>query len=155
MQLFSMIPGITGEWMRVSILKWITRLPLNQCCISFGTTFSDPKVIIEDGVYIGSGCDIGYAHIKKDTIIGSGVHILSGLSQHGFDSLDMPIKDQPGKYEKVTIGKDSWIGNGAVIGADIGEGCVIGAGAVVVRPITDYSIAVGNPARVIKNRKKV
>ncbi len=152
-QSLSLVPGVSGEWARRGILRWITKKPLNDCCISFGTTFSDPRVIIEDGVYIGTRCDIGWAHIGKDTIIGSGVHILSGLGQHRFDDLKQPIKDQPGVYEKVVIGEGSWIGNGAIVGANVGKGCVVGAGSVVIKALEDFSIAAGNPARVIRKRK--
>lgn len=54
----------------------------------------------------------------------------------------------------VKIGNDVWIGRNALIlsGAEIGDGAVIGAGAVVAGKIPPYSIAVGNPARVIKYR---
>ncbi len=53
----------------------------------------------------------------------------------------------------VTIGNDVWIGAGAVIcpGVTIGDGCVIGAGAVVVKDIPARSVAVGNPAKVIRS----
>lgn len=52
----------------------------------------------------------------------------------------------------VSIGDDCWIGGGAIImpGVTIGKGCVIGAGALVTKDIPDYSVAVGNPAKVIK-----
>lgn len=54
--------------------------------------------------------------------------------------------------EPVTIGNNVWIGGGVTIcpGVTIGDNCVIGAGAVVVRDIPDCSVAVGNPALVIK-----
>jgi maltose O-acetyltransferase len=54
--------------------------------------------------------------------------------------------------EPITIGDDCWIGGGTVIcpGVTIGSGCVIGAGSVVTRDIPDNSLAVGNPARVIR-----
>lgn len=54
--------------------------------------------------------------------------------------------------EPVTIGNDVWIGTGATIlpGVTIGDGCTIGAAAVVTRDIPPRSVAVGNPARVIK-----
>lgn len=54
----------------------------------------------------------------------------------------------------VEIGNDVWIGRNALIlsGAKIGDGAVIGAGAVVAGNIPPYSIAVGNPAKVIKYR---
>lgn len=57
--------------------------------------------------------------------------------------------------EPVTIGNSVWIGGSATVcpGVTIGEGCVIGAGSVVVKDIPPYSIAVGNPCRVVKKVK--
>lgn len=54
----------------------------------------------------------------------------------------------------VKIGHDVWVGQRAVIlpGADIGNGCIIGAGAVVAGKIPDYSVVVGNPGLVVKKR---
>jgi acetyltransferase-like isoleucine patch superfamily enzyme len=56
--------------------------------------------------------------------------------------------------DAVSIGRDVWIGGGAIVlgGVHIGDGAVIGAGAVVSRDIAPYGIAVGNPARVIRQR---
>jgi acetyltransferase-like isoleucine patch superfamily enzyme len=151
-QWVSIVPGLTGEFFRRAYLQWATGLPLKACCLSFGTTFSDPKVKIGNGVYLGRGCDIGNADIGQNCVIGSGVHIISGLRQHGFDDIDIPIRLQPGEFSKVTIGEDTWIGNGAIIGADVGKKCVIGVGSVVVKAIPDFAVAAGNPARVIRNR---
>lgn len=52
----------------------------------------------------------------------------------------------------VSIGNNTWIGEGVIImpGVKIGDGCVIGAHSVVSKDIPDYSIAVGSPAKVIK-----
>lgn len=54
----------------------------------------------------------------------------------------------------IYIGHDVWVGHGAILlkGITIGNGTIIGAGAVVTKNIPAYSIAVGNPARVIKQR---
>ncbi len=54
----------------------------------------------------------------------------------------------------ITIGHDTWIGHGAVImpGVTIGNGSIIGSNAVVTRDVPAYSIAVGVPAKVIKQR---
>jgi acetyltransferase-like isoleucine patch superfamily enzyme len=52
----------------------------------------------------------------------------------------------------VTIGEDTWVGNCAIIMANIGKKCIIGAGSVVTKDIEDYSIVVGNPAKVIRKR---
>jgi acetyltransferase-like isoleucine patch superfamily enzyme len=67
----------------------------------------------------------------------------------------MPIKDQGIAKSPVRIGAYTWIAAKATIlrGTTIGRGCVIGAHAVVKGDIPDYSIAVGAPAKVVKNRK--
>lgn len=66
--------------------------------------------------------------------------------------LDAVLRRSKENAKPVTIGDDCWIGGGAVIcpGVTIGNRCVIGAGAVVTKDIPDDSLAVGNPARVIR-----
>ena len=78
--------------------------------------------------------------------------ILSGKHQHSTENADVLIRFQKGEFKKIIIGEDTWIGNSSVIMGDIGKGCIIGAGSVVTQPINAYSIAAGNPARVIKQR---
>jgi acetyltransferase-like isoleucine patch superfamily enzyme len=55
-----------------------------------------------------------------------------------------------GNFEEVQIGADCWIGAAAIVMAEVGAGSTVGAGSVVVQPIPASSVAVGNPARVIK-----
>jgi acetyltransferase-like isoleucine patch superfamily enzyme len=52
----------------------------------------------------------------------------------------------------VRVGQGAWIGNGAIVMADVGRDAIVGAGAVVTTPIPDRAIAVGVPARVIRTR---
>lgn len=56
------------------------------------------------------------------------------------------------KERKITIGNDVWLGAGVIVLPEItiGEGSIIGAGSIVTKNIPPYSVAVGNPARVIK-----
>ena len=91
-------------------------------------------------------------HIEQDVLIGSGVHITSGRDTHGTDDLTLPIREQEGRAELVRIGAGSWIGSGAIVMADVGTNCVIGAGAVVTKPIPDAVVAAGVPAGVIRPR---
>jgi acetyltransferase-like isoleucine patch superfamily enzyme len=90
--------------------------------------------------------------LEDDVLLGSHVSITNGAAQHGIDRLDIPIREQPGTWPRVTIGQDTWIGDRAVIMADVGKHCVIGAGSVVTTPIPDCTIAVGVPARVVRSR---
>ena len=82
--------------------------------------------------------------------MGSNVHILSGKGQHTYDQEGRLIA---GRYERITIGDHTWIGNGAIIMAPVGRGCIVGAGAVVINEIEDNCIVGGNPARVIRKRE--
>lgn len=152
-QLVSAIPGTFGNYVRKEYYKFTLKKCSDSCSIGFRTIISHPDAEIGEFVYIGINCMIGTVKIENDVLIGSNVDIIDGKRTHSFDSLDIPIRFQKGTIEKITIGKDSWIGNSTVIMANIGKGCVIGAGSVVVDDIESFSVAVGNPAKIIKKRK--
>lgn len=152
-QALSLLPGKTGSYLRIAYYRVAMSRCAPSCFIGFGTLFSQRDTHIGSGVYIGPQCNIGACRIGNDTLIASGVHIMSGSEQHRFDDVDTPIRDQGGEYKPVTIGRDCWIGNGALILADIGDKAIIGAGSVVTKPIEAYAIAAGNPARVLRSRR--
>jgi len=152
-ELLAWLPGTVGSLLRVALLKWIAKHCNDQVRIEMGTLFSDPRVSLGYHVYIGAYCILGWAEIEDYVLIASRVSILSGQHIHHFERTDIPIALQGGNKEPVRIGRGSWIGEGAIIMADVGEECVIGAGAVVTKPIPPWSIAVGVPARVIRSRK--
>ncbi len=151
-QLLSLLPGLVG----VNLRRAFYRLTLSRCgqgaCISFGTVFSHCTAAVGKKVYVGAYCSIGDVNLQDDVLLSSHVSILNGCRQHGIDRLDLPIREQPGEWPRVTIGRDSWIGERAVVMADVGKHCVVGAGAVVTKPLPDYAIAVGNPAKVLRYR---
>ena len=78
--------------------------------------------------------------------------VLVTSQNHGIDPQKGLYMNQDLKCAPVHIKKGAWIGEKVVIlpGVIIGEGSVIGAGSVITKSIPDYSIAVGNPAHVIK-----
>lgn len=90
--------------------------------------------------------------IEDDVMMGCGVHVY--VNNHKFDETSVSLIDQ-GYYpdEAVVLKKGCWIGANAILlpGVTIGENAVIGAGAVVTKSIPMGSVAVGNPAKVIRS----
>lgn len=153
-QFLALFPGIFGEYLRLAFLQRVLPRCGKNACVAFGTIFSHPTAEIGENVYVGPYCILGDVSLEDDVLLASGVSIANGTSQHFFDRTDIPIRDQGGVFPRVTIGEDSWIGERAIVLADVGKHCVIGAGALVLDSIPDYAIAVGVPAKVVKFRKE-
>jgi acetyltransferase-like isoleucine patch superfamily enzyme len=151
-ELLSLVPGKPGVFLRRAFYRMTLDRCATDCHIGFGTTISHPDTEIHPGVMVGSRCTVGKSVLERDATVGSNVDILSGRHQHGFGRLDVPIQGQGGCFRRVVIGRNSWVGNSAVVMADVGAHCVIGAGSVVVRPIPEGSVAAGNPAAVKRTR---
>lgn len=147
-----------GRWAR-PIRRWITTALFKH---------AGKNINIEKGAYFGDGSELeigdnsgiginsricGPITIGDNVMMGPDVIILT--ERHKFDRLDIPIREQ-GHYlpALVTIGDDVWIGTRVIIlpGVSVGKGAVIGAGAVVTKSLPEYSVACGNPARVVKYR---
>lgn len=152
-QFISLFPGKTGSYLRTAFYRFTLAHCSQNAFIGFGTLFSQTDTHLYDGVYVGPQSNIGACRIGRNCLLGSGVHVLSGKGQHNFSDLSTPIKDQGGTFTPVEIGEDCWIGNNAVIMADIGAHAVVAAGAVVVNPVPEKAIVGGNPAKVIKMRE--
>ncbi|CAN5171270.1 hypothetical protein BH11BAC6_BH11BAC6_02890 [soil metagenome] len=119
----------------------------NFCTINNGVG----NVIIGHHTLVGMGnVLIGPITIGNNVILAQNI-VMSGLN-HTYQDIHKPIKDQPVTTAKIIIEDDCWIGANAVItaGVAIGRHSVIAAGAVVTKDIPPFSVAAGNPARVIK-----
>jgi acetyltransferase-like isoleucine patch superfamily enzyme len=151
-QLLSLVPGLPGIYLRRAFYRRSLSACSDDCSIGFGTLLTNPEARVGRHVYIGARCTVGNAAIADDVLIGSNVDILSGRNQHAFQRLDIPVRLQGGQYDRVTLGRDAWIGNSACVTADVGEQAIVAAGAVVVKPVPPRMIVGGNPARIIGNR---
>jgi virginiamycin A acetyltransferase len=151
-QALGLIPGLLGQYLRRAFLAQVLASCAPSAAIEFGTSFSDVGTRIDEHVYIGPNCHIGLAHIERDVLIAPCVHIPSGGMTHGSANPDVPMRDQAGERRLVRIGANSWIGSAAVVMADVGAQTIVGAGAVVTRPIPPRSVAAGVPARVVRSR---
>jgi acetyltransferase-like isoleucine patch superfamily enzyme len=113
----------------------------------------DRVVSIGDRCLIGRGSSIvGHLSITIGDDVWTGPHVYITDQNHGYEDRSIPISQQHQPERPVTIGDGSWLGTGAVVlpGAEIGRHVVIGANSVVSGSIPDYSVAVGAPARVVK-----
>ncbi len=116
---------------------------------------NDAVLAVGDGTIIGSYCILNGGHglrLGAHCILAAFVYFNS--SDHGFARRDL-IQQQGFVGAPIEVGDDAWIGGHVYVGkgVTIGRGSVIGAGAVVVRDIPEYKVAVGNPARVVKDRE--
>ena len=114
------------------------------------------------GIRIGNNVGLGTCghyggagglEIGDDTIIGNYVSIHP--ENHNFKDLDIPIRLQGVNHKGIKIGKGCWIGAKSTIldGTQIGNGCIVAAGAVVSGIFPDNVIIGGIPARIIKTRE--
>lgn len=131
------------------------------CSLSVGMNpgqvmVSDPVIRIGDRCVIGRGSSIvGHLSITIGDDVFTGPNVYITDQNHRYDDLDVPIGRQIPTERPVVIGPGSWLGTGAVIlpGVTIGRNVVIGAGAVVTRDVSDHSVVVGNPARVVRRHE--
>ena len=148
------IPGIRGVYVRQAFYRRLLASCGQDCYFGWNSVFSMPEAQLGERVYIGRFCSIGYAVLEDEVLLADGVQILSGGQEHAsHDGEHASAQSASQQYKQVRIGKAAWIGARAVVMADVGAGAVIGAGAVVNRPIPADSIAVGVPAKVIKQRR--
>lgn len=123
-----------------------------------GKVFDAPTLIIEDGSFIGHGVEIVVAKkvsIGKHALIAGGCFITDNPG-HPMDATRR--RTEPVERERVrpvVIEDDVWLGLRCIVlpGTVIGTGSVIGAGSVVSGVLPPFSLAVGNPAQIIRNIK--
>jgi acetyltransferase-like isoleucine patch superfamily enzyme len=133
---------VLGRWLHLGV---DTALRCHE-----GTLTVGDKSVLGRGVSINCYLDI---EIGAATLFADDIYVSD--FDHKFNDLTMPIKDQGITKSRVRIEPDVWIGTKVTVarGVVIGEGAVVGANAVVTHDLPSYSVSVGVPARVIKDRR--
>ncbi|MGI5159685.1 sugar O-acetyltransferase [Microbispora sp. CA-102843] len=138
----------------------LARQTLAQVLGSLGPdAYVKPPLFVDYGenIHIGArtfinynltALDVATITIGQDCQIGPGVQLLTPT--HPVEP--QPRRDKLEAARPITIGDNVWLGGGVIVcpGVDIGDNSVIGAGAVVTRDIPANTVAVGNPARVVR-----
>ena len=158
---FENIVGLILEvfppFFRHILYKFLLRNLGTDTYIDYNTYFRySRRIIIGNNTVINRGCKFFGSYFNKSVRIEIGNNVAIApfccfySAGHDYEYIDLPDT-----AASIIIKDNVWIGGGSVIlpGVTIGEGSVIGAGAVVTNDIPDWSVAVGNPARVIKSRK--
>ena len=114
-------------------------------------------IIVEDDANIGFNTEIFSAsrvRVGRKVLIAAYTYLVGG--DHLYDRVDVPVLDQGRTAAGIDIGDHVWIGAHVVVtdGSRVGRDAIIGAGAVVVGEIPEFAIAVGTPAKVIRDRRE-
>ncbi len=138
------------------IFKFIFKKVGRNCLIDYKTYFRYPsRISLGYNVTINRDCSL-FASYMVDNIeitignnVALGPHVRIFTATHDYSTLDLSDT-----AASVIIEDYVWIGGGSIIlpGVVVGKGAVIGAGSVVTKSVPPFSVAVGNPARVIKDR---
>lgn len=122
---------------------------------------------VDVGMYSHGGCfvphqfgpntTIGrYSSIARTAFAATLNHPMDRKSMHGyFFNPNLGYADEEREYDPLRIGNDVWLGHNSIIQpgvSSIGDGAVIGAGAVVAKDVPPYAVVVGNPGRVVRLR---
>jgi len=140
--------GTSNEGIRIGSGVFLGRNTILSC--------KNGDIIIEDRANIGFNCEIFSAsrvRVGKDILIAAYTYLVGG--DHLYDRTDIPVLQQGRTAKGIDVGDGTWLGTHVVVtdGSTIGRDAIIGAGAVVVGEIPEFSIATGIPAKVTRHRK--
>jgi acetyltransferase-like isoleucine patch superfamily enzyme len=146
-QLLSLIPGVIGVYLRGAYYFGTLRTCSWETHIGFGSVFMHREARVGRNVSTGSFCIFGHVRIGHDARFASRISVPSGRRQHVDDQGRLSPET---RFDQVTIGNGSWVGEGAIIMGDIGPESIVSAGSVVIKAMPEASLIGGNPARVLK-----
>lgn len=146
-QLLALVPGLVGAYLRGAYYFGTLERASWQTHVGFGSLFTHRGGALGAKASMGSYCVLGHAKIGAGVMMASRVSIPSGKRQHF--AVDGGLTGES-TFATVSVGERTWVGEGAIILADIGSDCIVAAGAVVTASMPNGVLIGGNPARIIK-----
>jgi len=151
---FSVFPGDAGVFLR----RAYYRLTLSHCAfnfyVGFGALFTHRYAFVEKDAYIGPYALVGMAHLGEGCLIGSRASLLSGTAQHALDEQGRWGPCDRTRLRQIKIGDYAWIGEGAIVMANVGAGTMVAAGAVVDQDTRAGILVAGNPSRFVRKLRE-
>lgn len=148
-QFLAIFPSIIGSYLRVAFYKQTLEHVGADCHIAVGSFFAHAHSSVGDRVGIGSYSVIGQVSLGDGTMVASNCQMLSGSRQHMRDERGR-LTDLGRGFVRLTIGKECWIGAGAVVMANLGDMVTVSPASVVSNSVQDGAVVVGNPARPVR-----
>jgi acetyltransferase-like isoleucine patch superfamily enzyme len=114
-------------------------------------------IVLDDQVNIGFNCEIFSAsevHVGARALLAAYTYLVGG--DHEFGETTVAVLEQGRISRGIRVGEGAWLGAGVTVldGCTVGSHAIVGTGAVVTKPIPDYAVAVGVPARVVRDRRE-
>ncbi len=145
---FAGYSGILGSYLRVAYYQLTLQKVGHDCHIALGSFFANPQSSMGNRVGIGAYCVLGQVSLGDGTILATGVQVVSGSRQHLRDE-NGNLTDVGRRFDRTTVGKECWIGAGAIVMANLGDMVTVALGSVVFRDVPSGAMVAGNPARLI------
>jgi virginiamycin A acetyltransferase len=151
-ELLGLLPYLIGVVVRAEFYRFALRHCGRNVVIESGAVFIYRDISVGDHVMVNRYAVVHHCDIGDYTLVGEHAVLLSGARQHDLDRTDIPMALQQGRKKRIALGRDCWIGAHAVVMEDVGDGAVVGAVSIVTRPVNEYMIVAGNPARPLRRR---
>ncbi len=115
-------------------------------------------IVLGENVNIGFNCELfsgSRVTLGNDTLVAAYCYFIGG--DHNPLDIEASVTKQGSRSEGISVADKCWFGAGVKVldGVTIGRNCIVGAGAIVTRSVPEYAVAVGMPAKVVRDRREV
>ena len=148
-ELLAIVPYFPGVILRYEFYRFTLKSIGTNVVIDFGTTLNYRDVEIGSHVLIGKFNVIHHCDFGDYVMTGERCTFLSGSRNHNTERLDVPMALQGGKMKRIRIDDDVWVGVHAVVADNVGRGSIVAMGTVVTTSVPEFTLAIGNPARLL------